>query len=200
MMIKNFGARIEKIWEDMRPVTKKLIAGAMQTVNSNPPVAQIPKFSYDAQSDWELSRLLTALDEQAKDAKIVKNKAELAEIKSLAEICISVLQAKTESAEVFIQLAERLLLKNDYAAFDKLSDVLTERFSALEISEIIRQTELPQIRAVAYETLALLPTTALLPALEDPIYADIAAAALEQQAFEYDNEEAREVLEQLDEE
>ena len=200
MMIKNFGARIEKIWEDMRPVTKKLLTGAMQTVNSAPPTAQTPKFSYDAQSDWELSRLLGALDEQAKDAEVRRDAAKLAEISSLAEICIRVLEAKTESAEVFIQLAERLLKQNDYSQFDKLSDVLSERFSAMEIAEIVRQTEMAQIRAVAYETLALMPTTALLTALEDPIYADIIAAALEQQAFEYDNEEAREILDQLDEE
>ena len=30
-----------------------------------------------------------------------------------------------------------------------------ERFSAAEIAEIVRQTDAPQIRAIAYETLAL---------------------------------------------
>lgn len=201
MMIKDFGARIEKIWEDMRPVTKKLIAGALQTGNAaNLPTAPSPKFSYDPQSDWELSRLLTALDEQTKDAEVRKDAAKLAEIKQLAETCARVLEEKTTSAEVFIQLAERILKRNDYQRFDELTDILSARFAPAEIAEIIRQTELAQIRAVAYETLALVSAAALLPVLEDPIYADIAAAALEQQAFEYENEEAREILEQLDEE
>ncbi len=198
IIIKNFGARIEKIWEDMRPVTKKILAGAMQTTNVGAPIAQISKFSYDAHSDWELSLLLSALDEQAKDREVRADAEKLGEIKRLAEICVRVLETKTESAEIFIQLGERLLKQNDYQNFDKLSDALGERFSAVEIAEIIRQTEMPQIRAVAYETLAVLPPNSLLPILEDALYTDIAFAALEQQAFEFENEEARNMLEQFD--
>ena len=55
---------------------------------------------------------------------------------------------------------------------------------------------MPQIRAIAYETLALLPVAAVVPLLDDPLYADIGASALEQKAFEYDSEEARDVLDQ----
>ncbi len=196
MMIKNFGARVEKIWDDMRPVTKKIIAGALQTISA--PIAQIPKFSYDAQSDWELSLLLSALDEQAKDKAVQADAGKLSEIRHLAETCVRVLETKTESAEIFIQLGERLLKQNDYQGFDKLSDALGARFSAVEIAEIIRQTELPQIRAVAFETLAVLPPSALLPILEDSLYTEIAFAALEQQAFEFENEEARNMLEQFE--
>ena len=198
-MIKNFGARVEKVWEGLRPVTKKMIVGALQASGApTTTTAQTQKFSYDTQSDWELSRLLTVLDEQAKDAEIRRDAEKLAEIRQLAETCVRVLEAQTGSAEVFIQLAERILKQNDYNKFDKLSDTLSHRFSVGEIAEIVRQTETPQIRAVAYETLALAPVSSLLSLLDDPLYAEIAINALEQQAFEYDSEEARQILDQLD--
>lgn len=199
MTIKDFGARVESVWQGLRPMTKKMIVGALQSGSLINPTAPTQKFSYDTQSDWELSRLLTALDEQSKTAEVLENPERLSEIKKMTETIVRVLEAQTESAEVFIQLAERILKKNDFDNFDRLSDALTERFSAGEIAEIIRQTEMPQIRAVAYETLSLMPTSALLTIIEDPIYAEIALAALEQQAFEYESEEARTVLEQIEE-
>lgn len=198
MMIKDFGARVESVWEGLRPVTKKMIVGALQSGSATMPTAPTQKFSYDTQSDWELSRLLTALDEQAREAQKNNDQEKLTEIRKMTETVIRVLQAQTESAEVFIELAERILKRNDFDQFDLLSNVLSERFSAGEIAEIIRQTDKPQIRAVAYETLSLLPTSSLIPVLDDPLYAEIALAAIEQQAFEYESEEARRVLEQLE--
>ena len=108
------------------------------------------------------------------------------------------LEAQSGSAEVFIQLAERAIKRHDYNKLDKLSDRLFERFSAGEIAEIVRQTEYPQIRAIAYETLSLLPVSTVAPLLDDPLYTDIAANALEQKAYEYESDEAREVLDQHD--
>jgi len=108
------------------------------------------------------------------------------------------LQTQTTSAEVFIQLATRTVQRNDFDNLDRLADVLAGRFSAGEVAEIIRQTELAQIRAIAYETLALMPLNNLFPLLDDPIYFEIARNALEQQAFEFDNEEAQQILEQLE--
>lgn len=198
MMIKDLGARIESVWEGLRPVTKKMIFGALQANSGNAPTIQAQKFSYDTQSDWELSRLLTALDEQLKNAEVRKDAEKLAEITELAETLVKVLEAQTESAEVFIQLAERLLKKNDFVKFDKLTDSLAERFSAGEIAEIIRQTDLAQIRAVSFETLSMMPPAKIVPLLDDPLYYEIVRNALEQQAFEYDSEEAREVLEQIE--
>ncbi|MCD9189294.1 MAG: hypothetical protein LUM44_22950 [Pyrinomonadaceae bacterium] len=198
MTIKDFGARVESVWQGLRPVTKKMIVGALQSGSAAIPTTPTQKFSYDTQSDWELSRLLTALDEQTREAQKNNDQEKLTELRKMTDTVIRVLQAQTESAEVFIQLGERLLKENDYAKFDLLSDALSERFSAAEIAEIIRQTDKPQIRAVAYETLSMLPTTALIPVLDDPLYADIALAALEQQAFEYESEDARNVLEQLE--
>lgn len=200
MMIKDFGGRVASVWEGLRPMTKKMLVGALQSSNANPATSQPQKFSYDAHADWELSRLLTALDEQSKTAEVKKDGEKKVEIAQLAETCVRVLEAQSGSAEVFIQLAERALRQHDYNKLDKLADRLTERFSAGEIAEIVRQTEFPQIRAIAYETLALLPVPMILPLLDDPLYADIAANALEQKAFEYDSEEARDVLEQFDSE
>lgn len=199
MTIKDFGARVVSVWEGLRPLTKKMLVGALQqSAVSNQASAAPQKFSYDAHADWELSRLLSALDEQTRDPEIKKDSEKLNEIKHLADACASVLEDRSESAEVFVQLAERALLRHDYKKIDALADILAKRFSVGEIAEIIRQTELPQIRAIAFETLAMMPSASLISLLEDPIYHEIAHLTLEQQAFEFDNEDAQEILEQLE--
>jgi hypothetical protein len=195
MVIKDLGPAVVSIWDGMRPMTKKMLAGAMRSgsTNTNNPAQ---KFSYDAHADWEVSRLLNALDEQSKSAAVRKDSEKLGEITELAETCVRVLEAQGGSAEVFIQLAERALKRHDYTKLDKLSDRLFERFSAAEIAEIVRQTDMPQIRAIAYETLSMLPVPALVPLLDDPLYSEISASALEQKAYEYESEDARDALEQ----
>lgn len=198
MTIKDLGVRVNSVWEGLRPMTKKMLVGVWQESRETQPSAPTQKFSYDAHADWELSRLLSALDEQEKDAEVKKSAEKSVEIKQLAETCSAVLQAQTESAEVFIQLAERMLLLNDFNKFDALADILLKRFSAAEIAEIIRQTDRAQIRAVAFETLAITPVSKILPLLDDPIYHEIAHIVLEQQAFEFDNQDAQMILEQLD--
>jgi hypothetical protein len=60
MTIKDLGPRVELAWEGLRPMTKKMLAGAIEASQNTPKQT----FSYDAHADWELSRLLTALDEQ----------------------------------------------------------------------------------------------------------------------------------------
>jgi hypothetical protein len=192
MMIKDLGPRVESVWEGLRPRTKNMLVGALQSNISpaNPP----QKFFYDTHSDWELSRLLTALDEQSRSPEAPKSEDSRDEIAKLAETCVSVLETQTGSAEVFIQLATRALDRRDYEKLDRLSDRLPDQFSAAEIAEVVRQTELAQIRAIAYETLSMLPAGVLANLLDDPLYADIAANALEQKAYEYDSEEARDIL------
>jgi hypothetical protein len=197
MTIKNFGARVESVWEGLRPMTKKMLVGAMQT-NIEKANTPTQKFSYDTHADWELSRLLFALDEQTDDEKIKEDAKKLNEIKQLAETCAKVLQAQTESAEVFIQLVKRALKRLDYNLIDKLADMLVQRFSVGEIAEIIRQTTTPHICAIAYETLAMKPVSSILPLLDDPIYFEIARIAIEQQAFEFDNLEAQNILEEME--
>lgn len=198
MMIKNFGGRIASVWDGLRPMTRKMLVGVLQTGNVVNPNSRSPKFSYDAHADWELSRLLSAIDEQSKSVDIRHDTVKLDEMTQLADTCVRLLESQSGSAEVFIQLAERALRKHDYAALDTLADRLAERFSAGEIAEIIRQTESAQIRAIAFETLATLPIPNISPLLNDSLYADIAATALEQKAYEYESDEAREILEHFD--
>ena len=193
-MIKDFGARVESVWEGLRPVTKKMLVGALQAKTENSAISPAQKFSYDMQSDWELSRLLSALDEQAKNTDVTGNPERLSELQKLTETCISVMEAQSESAEVFIQLAERALAKRDYKEIDRLADLLAERFSVGEMCEIARQTTNPAIRAIAMETIALMPVEEIMPLLDDQIYEDITRAALVMKAIEYESEDARRVL------
>lgn len=196
MTIKDLDARVVRVWEGLRPVTKKMLVGALESTGKLLSASSSQKFEYDAHSDWELSRLLTALDEQSK----LKNAPSKEEAKQLAETCANIMESQSGSAEIFIQLAARAIKQHDYDRLENLADHLLERYSAGEIAEIVRQTDLPQIRAIAYETLALLSVSSLLPLLDDPLYEDIATSALEQKAFEYESEEARDVLEQLENE
>lgn len=197
MMIKDLGLRVENVWKGLRPETKKLLAGALEA-KSAPSQSSSQKYTYDAHADWELSRLLKVLDEQSRTADPKRDSQKLNEIARFAETCAKLLETQSGSAEVFIQLAERAIKRHDYNKLDKLADILAERFSAGEIAEIVRQTEAPQIRAIAYETLAMLPVGLLVPLLDDSLYVDIAANALEQKAFEFDSDEARDVLEQME--
>jgi hypothetical protein len=194
MMIKDLDARVVSVWEGLRPITKKMLVGYLESNGNLHNTSQSPKFEYDVHADWELSRLLSALDEQKhpKDPGVVQEAAKL------AETCALILESQSASAEVFIQLASRAIKQHDYNKLDRLADHLTERFLAGEIAEIIRQTDLPQIRAIAYETLSVISLQTLVPLLDDPLYYGIALAAIEQKAFEYDSEEARELLDQLD--
>jgi hypothetical protein len=192
MIIKNLGKSVTKVWEGLRPLTQKMLVGAMSV-----PI-QSQKFSYDNHTDWELSRLLIALDERLKEPEIRKSTKKLGEINQLISTCIGVLQAQTESAEVFIQLAERALQDRDYVQIDTLADIMTERFSVGEMCEIVRQAENPAIRAIAMETIALMNVEEIIPSLEDPIYQDIARNGLTLKAMEYGSMEARQVLENFD--
>ncbi|MGE3465612.1 MAG: hypothetical protein AB7J13_01660 [Pyrinomonadaceae bacterium] len=198
MMIKEFGGKVASVWEGLRPITRKMLVRTLQSGSlaaSNP---QTPKFLYDAHADWEVSRLLSALDEQSTTSEVRTDSTKLNEITQLANTCVLVLESQSASAEVFIQLAERAIRANNYDRLDKLGDRLAERYSPHEIAEVVRQTEMPQIRAIAYETMAMLPLVAIIPLLDDPLYAGIAAATIEQKAFEFDSQEARDILDQID--
>jgi hypothetical protein len=197
MTIKDFGTRVADVWAGLRPMTRRMVVGALQTTSATQPNFAKRSFSYDAHADWELSRLLTALDERAAEAEAKQNPENLRELKKVANATARVLEAQTKSAEIFIQLVERALLRYDYTLVDKLSAALNERFSAAEICEIVRQAEIAPIRALAFEALSLVPVSQLLMMLDDPFYAEIARDAIEQQAIEYNSEEARMLLDQL---
>jgi hypothetical protein len=198
MTIKDFGGRVASVWEGLRPMTREMLVGALSTGGTANRGSKSPKFSYDAHADWELSSLLSALDERSKSVEIQRDTHKLDEIEQLANTCVRLLESQTGSAEVFIQLAERALRLHDYKQLDRLADRLAEKFSTAEIAEIIRQTESAQIRAIAFETLAMLPVSHIAPLLNDQLYSDIAATALEQKAFDYGSDEARDMLEHFD--
>ena len=103
-MIKDLGAGVVSVWEGLRPITKKMLEGVMNASSTSSPNNSAQKFAYDAHADWELSRLLSALDEQSKkptNADIFK------ELAQLAETCVRVLEAQSGSAEVFsVRFAE----------------------------------------------------------------------------------------------
>jgi hypothetical protein len=199
MTIKDFGAQVADVWEGLRPRTQRMVVGALQqTSSSSSNAAANRSFSYDAHADWELSRLLTALDRRAtEEAEARKSAQKLRELRRMADATARVLETQTESAEIFIQLVERALKRYDYVRVDALAASLNERFSAGEICEIVRQAEHAPVRALAFEALALVPISQFLPLLDDPMYGDIVRAALEQQALEYNSEDAKMLLDQL---
>jgi hypothetical protein len=200
MLIKNLGPQVERVWEGLRPTTKRLLAGALKHGSPLPQKIQSSNFHYDAHADWELSRLLEALDERSRTKSELQDSSDKTDAAELAETCARILEEQSGSAEVFIQLATRAIAQADYNRLEKMADRLFERFSAAEIAEIVRQTDVPQIRAIAFETLAMLPVDLIEPLLDDPLYSEIAANSLEQKAFEFDSEEAREMLDRYENE
>src|SRR5574338_901250 len=99
MMIKDLGAGVFSVWEGLRPKTKKLLVGALQSNSAASPNSSTKNFSYDAHADWELSRLLTALAEQSRTPASVKDPGHMREISQLAETCVRLLEAQSGSAE-----------------------------------------------------------------------------------------------------
>jgi hypothetical protein len=196
MTIEDFGARVASVWQGLRPATRKLVERALST--APPAAAPRTDATYDARSEWELSRLLAALDERAAekggDALSAEQSGELVR---MAETCATVLHRDARSAEVFAQLLERALHAKDYARVDVLADVLTTRLAPSELCEMARHLN-PAVRAVAQEAMLQLPTAVLVALLGDPVDADVARAALESQADEYESEEARFVVSALE--
>jgi hypothetical protein len=198
-MIEDFGARIASVWEGLSSTTRKLIVGALQSPGPSSPAAQShgSARAYDARSDWELSRLLSALDERVAENGSTLGEEKAQEMRRMAETCAALLQIQTRSAEVFAQLVLRAHRSNDYARIDALADALTARFAPSEMCELARHDH-PIIRALAHEALAQSPTSVLVAILSDPVDAEIARDALERQADEYGNDEARQVVYLLD--
>ncbi len=193
MIIKNLGMQVESIWKNLRPMTKKMLVAVMETNAKK----RKRNFSYDIHADWELSQLLQALDEKTSGTDKDDSTNNLKKINDLARICADVLEEKTESAEIFIQLAGRALAKKNYAKIDTLSDILIQRYKASEVAEVIRQTESAPIRAIAYEALVVMSVSSIIPLIKDPLYFETACNVLQQQAIEFENEEALLALEHL---
>ena len=201
MMIEDFGARVASVWEDLRPTTRNLVEKALQSsaisTSSAPPSRAGESRPYDPRADWELSRLLAALDERALEVGVSLNTEQAKELRHMADTTAFVLQTQTQSAEVFAQLVARAHRLHDFARIDQLADALAARFAPSEICELAR-CDNGVVRALAQETLAQSPTSLLIGLLADPVDSEIARDALERQAIEYGSEEARRVVQILD--
>jgi hypothetical protein len=190
-----FGIRIATVWSELRPSTRGLVERALRA-----PVATAQatrNFQYDARADLELSRFLTALDERAAEKSEALDAETGDRLKSVADTCASVLQEKTESAEVFAQLVRRASSQRDYKRIDVLADALNSRFPPSEICELSRSED-KIVRELANEALARCPISILTMLLNDPVDADTARAALRRQVVEYGSEEARQIVNALD--
>ena len=196
-MIDDFGDRIASVWSELRPATRGLVERALQAAATG---AQTTRNShYDARADLELSRFLAALDARAAE-KTERLDAETGgKLRSIADTCASVLQEQTESAEVFTQLVKRAETQKDYSRIDTLADALTTRFPPSEICELARSEDVI-VRELANEALARCPVSVLAVLLNDPVDADTAKFALRRQVVEYGSEEARRLVNALDEE
>ena len=190
-----FGARIASVWSQLRPSTRGLVERALQAPVSTGPATR--NFQYDARADIELSRFLAALDDRAAEKSEALDPATGGRLKSVADTCATVLQEKTESAEVFAQLVRRASHHRDYKRIDRLADALNTRFPPSEICELARSGE-TIVRELANEALARCPISVLTGLLNDPVDAETARAALRRQVVEYGSEEARQLLNALD--
>jgi hypothetical protein len=196
--MKDFGGRLESVWSELRPTTRGLVERALQTPSNPPAPLRNPNSKnapYDARADHELSRLLTALDESALETGAALETEKEIQLRHMADTCAVVLQEKTRSAEVFEQLVRRASDRRDYARIDALADSLAG-FAPSEICELARSQDVV-VRALANETLAQFPTSALVGLLGDPVDSEIARDALRRQALEYGSEEARQIVNAL---
>lgn len=199
LIMEDVGGRLASVWSELRPTTRGLVERALQTPNatlSQPRNPNAPNAPYDARADHELSRLLAALDERTSetDGSLAIEKG--TQLRHIADTCAAVLQEKTRSAEVFAQLVRRADRQRDYARVDALADALT-RFAPSELCELARSQDVV-VRALSNEALAQFPTSALIGLLSDPVDSDIARDALRRQALDYGSEEARQIVNALD--
>ncbi|MFN2491890.1 MAG: hypothetical protein ABR501_03285 [Pyrinomonadaceae bacterium] len=198
-MMEDFGGRLASVWSELRPATRGLVERALQSHNgpsAGRNTANAASLPYDARADYELSRLLAALDERSleSDGSLETEKGK--QLRQIAETCAGVLQEKTRSAEVFAQLVRRADIQRDYARIDALADGLA-RFAPSEICELARSADVV-VRALANEALTQFPTPILVGLLSDPIDSEIARDALRRQAQDYDSEMARQIVNALD--
>lgn len=196
-MIEDFGDRIATVWSELRPATRGLVERALQAAASGTQATR--NSQYDARADLELSRFLAALDARAAEKTEVLDTETAGKLRSIADTCASVLQEQTESAEVFAQLVKRAQTQKDYKRIDTLADALTSRFPPSEICELARSED-AIVRELANEALARCPISVLSALLNDPVDAETARYALRRQVVEYGSDDARRILNALDQE
>jgi hypothetical protein len=194
-MIEEFGGRLASVWSELRPTTRGLVERALQSPNVAAATPRTsPNAPYDARADLELSRLLSALDERALETSGA-DAGHGVELRRIADTCALVLQEKSRSADVFAQLVRRADKQRDYKRIDALADSLTQ-FAPSEICELARSQDVV-VRALSSEALAQFPTQVLISLLSDPVDSEIARDALRRQAVDYGSEEARQIVNAL---
>jgi hypothetical protein len=196
-MIDDFGDRIATVWSELRPATRGLVERALQAAATGSQTTR--NSQYDARADLELSRFLAALDARAAEKTEALDPETGGKLRSIADTCAGVLQEQTESAEVFAQLVNRAESQKDYKRIDTLADALTLRFPPSEICELSRSEDVI-VRELANEALARCPLSVLSALLNDPVDAETARYALRRQVVEYGSEDARRILNALDQE
>ncbi len=200
LTIEDFGGRIASVWAGLQPTTRGMVERALlQAVSAGNAVSSVRTGTvpYDARAEWELSRLLAALDENSPDAEALSVQ-QTGQLRRMAEACDSVLQLRAQSAEAFAQLFERAFAAHDYRRVDALADRMSVQLPPSEICELARHPQV-RVRAIAQEALAQAPTSVLVELLADPVDAPVVRAALERQADEYESDEARWIVGALDE-
>jgi len=195
LAIEDLGSRVATVWSELRPATRGFVERALQAGSGNPQSTR--NFHYDARADLELSRFLTALDDRIAEKNEGVDLATTVKVKTVAEACAAVLQEKTESAEVFSQLVRRADSQRDYNRIDVLADALNTRFPPSELCELARSQD-AIVRELANEALARCPISILATLLSDPVDSETARAALRRQIVEYGSEEARQIVNVLD--
>src|SRR5215213_1976097 len=192
MRIDDLGSRIATAWSELRSTTRGLVERALQADSPMP-----RNFHYDARADLELSRFLATLDDRAAEKTDTLDPENSGRLKSIADTCAAVLLEQTESAEVFTQLVKRAETQRDYRRIDLLADALTSRFPPSEICELARSED-TVVRELANEALARCPISILAALLNDPVDCETARSALRRQVVEYGSEEARQLVNALD--
>jgi hypothetical protein len=195
LVIENFSKRIATVWSQLRPATRGLVERALYAAAGNAQPSR--NFQYDARADLELSKFLTVLDDRAGEKSDALDPETITKVRSVANTCAEVLLEKTESAEVFAQLVRRAESQRDYKRIDVLADALNTRFPPSEICELARSED-TIVRELANEALARCPISVLAGLLSDPVDAEIARSALRRQVIEYGSEEARQIVNVLD--
>ena len=137
------------------------------------------------------------LDDRVAEKSEALDPETISKVRSVADTCAAVLLEKTESAEVFAQLVHRAEMQRDYKRIDVLADALNSRFPPSEICELARSEDII-VRELANEALARCPISVLAGLLSDPVDAEIARSALRRQVVEYGSEEARQIVNVLD--
>jgi hypothetical protein len=195
-IVEDFGARVEHIWNDLRPATRSLIEKALGNTPGPQAVSRTHSVT-DARADAELNNLVTALDEQADEANGDRERSSKA--RRMADTCAELLMDQTQSAEVFARLIVRAHALKDFASIDRIADALSKRLAPSEICELARSSNII-VRALAQEVLTQTAPSTLAALSRDPVDASEARLALVRQAQEYGSETALRVLRDLERE